>query len=524
MKYLLCFALIAAVFGTSYSYVTADNKQVPALPIPAGATVYPCSNFVSLYMNIRNHMAPNTCFLIKDGTYAFNTITVNISADHVYFIGESGDPSKVILTSNGFFADEAPDFDFFHIANNAHHVIFANITISETRQYAVKFNGLTNMGNILWHNVRFINNATRDIKGVGLMEAPACTVRYCHFENTKIPLITRCSDGSCASDGDYIAGMDIMSADSWAIHDSYFKNILGASGGGRAGVFMWNLCRNVWTERNTFVNCDRSVAYGNYSSGEISHDSSYIMNNFILPGAGNAIELYYTRRVRVFNNTLYGATTTGSIIYGNASGGGANTYGEIKNNILNGSISNQNATAPDTATNILVSRGNAAILARWFPNAATGDFHFSSDTCRPLNRGTALAQVTLDWDNAPRIGTLDIGADEYNNNTPIQFMPEEITTIQEAYLSPASPNPFNPVTCVRYGIATAEAGTPCEIAILSLEGRLIRTLRSGPAFPGTYAIQWDAKDDNGFQVASGAYLIWLTVGSKGSTTRAVFMK
>ncbi|OGK01212.1 MAG: hypothetical protein A2519_22430 [Candidatus Raymondbacteria bacterium RIFOXYD12_FULL_49_13] len=155
---------------------------------------------------------------------------------------------------------------------------------------------------------------------------------------------------------------------------------------------------------------------------------------------------------------------------------------------------------------------------------ANGDLHIKSDTCRPVNRGISLPEVTVDWDNAPRTGTLDIGADEFGNGSLIQSFDPRLTNLDDVYLSPAQPNPFNPHTLVQYGITNAGSGKPFECAVFSTSGKLIRMLKRGAAIAGNYALQWDAKDDNGVQVASGAYVIKLVAGGKSVTTNVVFMK
>jgi len=525
VKTILSVACVLGSFLFTQAYTTADGKEVPPYPIPT-TNVVRCSSFVSLYLALRSQASNRTYLITKDTLYNFNTATISIDSPGIKIIGASGDPTNCIIKGNGFENNNSVDFDLIRLQGGAHHVVFANITIAESRCHGVKYNGAGNAGTV-FHNVRFINCGERDIKGPVTVDAPNCTLRYCHLENTKIPEATRCVGTPCDGQddmGNYIAGIDIMSADSWVIHDSYFKNILGVSGGGRAGIFMWNGCRNVWAMRNTFINCDRSIAFGNYSSSSVSHDTSYILNNFIVPGVGNAVELYWTRKVRVFNNTLYSPYNNGSIIYGTTPTGN-NADGDIRNNILfSGTISNTNSTPPDTSNNIILTRSLATVVSRWFPNNATGNLHLSSDTCRPVNRGVSLPQVTDDWDNTARTGTIDIGADEFGNTSAISYLPSETGPIKQGYLSPATPNPFNPSTVVRYGVANSDWGKRFTITVISADGSTVRTLKAGTAFPGSYAVAWDARDNTGKIVSSGAYAVRLSVGEKSMSTRVVFMK
>jgi hypothetical protein len=50
-------------------------------------------------------------------------------------------------------------------------------------------------------------------------------------------------------------------------------------------------------------------------------------------------------------------------------------------------------------------------------------------------------------------------------------------------------------------------GTPFEIHVLDVRGRLLRRLYSGPLAPGPHAIAWDRRDARGREVAAGLYIV-----------------
>jgi hypothetical protein len=52
------------------------------------------------------------------------------------------------------------------------------------------------------------------------------SVRYCHFENTKVP------PADWLYGGDYIAAIDMMALDGWTFSDNVFRDIKGRNGGG----------------------------------------------------------------------------------------------------------------------------------------------------------------------------------------------------------------------------------------------------------------------------------------------------
>jgi hypothetical protein len=64
------------------------------------------------------------------------------------------------------------------------------------------------------------------------------------------------------------------------------------------------------------------------------------------------------------------------------------------------------------------------------------------------------------------------------------------------------PNPFNPVTSIRFDVPRESAVT---IRIYDVAGRLVRTLVDGMINPGRHSEAWDGRDDHGEDVGSGVY-------------------
>jgi hypothetical protein len=83
------------------------------------------------------------------------------------------------------------------------------------------------------------------------------------------------------------------------------------------------------------------------------------------------------------------------------------------------------------------------------------------------------------------------------------------------------PNPFNPQTTIEYSVARAGWAT---LAVYNSLGQLVRTLVAREAVPGTYAVQWNGRDDSGRLLASGAYLYKLNVGEFEETKRMLLLK
>ena len=83
------------------------------------------------------------------------------------------------------------------------------------------------------------------------------------------------------------------------------------------------------------------------------------------------------------------------------------------------------------------------------------------------------------------------------------------------------PNPFNPLTTVRFTLH--EAG-PVELAVFDVAGRRVATLVERPLDAGAHAETWNGTDDAGRRVASGVYLLRLAAGGRTAARKAVLLK
>jgi hypothetical protein len=96
--------------------------------------------------------------------------------------------------------------------------------------------------------------------------------------------------------------------------------------------------------------------------------------------------------------------------------------------------------------------------------------------------------------------------EEYNGKIP-----------QEFYLRQNFPNPFNPITNIRFEVPNS---TPVTINIYNAVGQLVTTLINGQAFaPGTYSVTWDASN-----VSSGVYFYQLKTDSFQQTMKMILIK
>lgn len=84
------------------------------------------------------------------------------------------------------------------------------------------------------------------------------------------------------------------------------------------------------------------------------------------------------------------------------------------------------------------------------------------------------------------------------------------------------PNPFNPVTRIRFGVPANEQKV--QLLIFDNLGKKIRTLISGPMSPGYHELIWRGVNDSNFPVSSGIYYIFYRGGSESFTRKVMLMK
>jgi len=83
------------------------------------------------------------------------------------------------------------------------------------------------------------------------------------------------------------------------------------------------------------------------------------------------------------------------------------------------------------------------------------------------------------------------------------------------------PNPFNPMTVIRYEIA--EPGR-VRVQVYNVRGALVRVLEDRVREPGRYEVGWSGEDDRGDRVASGVYFYRLTAPGFSQTRKMVLLK
>ena len=91
----------------------------------------------------------------------------------------------------------------------------------------------------------------------------------------------------------------------------------------------------------------------------------------------------------------------------------------------------------------------------------------------------------------------------------------------EFILYPNYPNPFNPVTTLRYDLPEDAL---VNISIYDMMGRQISTLVSSQQSAGFKSVRWNAINDKGAPVSAGLYLYTIRAGEFRQTKKMVLLK
>ena len=110
---------------------------------------------------------------------------------------------------------------------------------------------------------------------------------------------------------------------------------------------------------------------------------------------------------------------------------------------------------------------------------------------------------------------------EAPDNYVASLMVEKGITPNDFILSPAYPNPFNPVAHFDLIIPYGEF---VKMTVFDIVGREVTILKNGMMAPGQYKIAWHGIDKFGKSVSSGSYFLVMKYGEKTKVQKLGFLK
>jgi hypothetical protein len=393
----------AACVALVWSVRASAGPAVPPSPLPISGTVVRVATTQQL-QNAVASIASNTTILIAPGTYPLaSPLYVNGTFTNVAIRGATGNRDDVVLVGKGMTVDGGVPFGIW-TGGNVRGVTIADLTIRDVYSHPIILNGGTQSP--LIHNVRLVNAGQQFIKanpdgaGGGVDNG---VVEYSVMEY------------ATTSRDYYTNGVDVHTGDNWMIRHNLFRNIRAPQGqlAGPA-ILMWNGSTGTIADGNTFIDCQREIAFGLIERTPNDHAGGIVRNNFIYRAAtvagDSAIYVADSPGTQVLHNSiLVSGTYQNPIEYRFAHTTGV----VIANNVLDGRI-----TARDGATGS-VSGNDTTGAAALFVNPPAGDLHLRPGSLALINKiGTPLPNAGRDWDGHVRpAGTTDIGADEYGGST-----------------------------------------------------------------------------------------------------------
>ena len=104
---------------------------------------------------------------------------------------------------------------------------------------------------------------------------------------------------------------------------------------------------------------------------------------------------------------------------------------------------------------------------------------------------------------------------------PLASVHDIVTLPEELDLLPNYPNPFNPVTTMRFHLPE-----PAEVQLIVFDigGRQVRTLLYEERAAGYHEIPWDGTDALGNSVATGVYLARIEAAGASDVIKMIYLK
>jgi len=341
-----------------------------------------------------------------------------------------------------------------------------------------------------------------------LFQGVESAVIYCENSNSLI-MNNEFTNGSLGNG--YVLGGYILSKNSnLTIKNNRIEN--GYVGFAEPSGYIVSVNSENIIESNIIINPSMGYCVICAAISILDGSNCIIRNNLIFQAYGDgfgavvASESQYVSH----NNTFI----SNSVGYANLSSDGI-----VSNDIIYGS---SNTVYLDESSTIQVSYSD--IDGGWegegnidtdplFVAPDSGDFHLQA-TSPCIDAGDPSSPLDPD-------GTIaDMGA-FYFEQTTVGFHEDLVILPNKIYLYQNHPNPFNPVTTLRYDLPEDAL---VNITIYDMMGRQVSTLVSSQQTAGFKSVRWNATNDKDAPVSAGLYLYTIQAGEFRQTKKMVLLK
>ncbi len=208
-----------------------------------------------------------------------------------------------------------------------------------------------------------------------------------------------------------------------------------------------------------------------------------------------------------------------------------------------GGITCENSAYPLVEANKVWNNNNGIA----FVDNANADMDPCSGSCPPCSQGNSfkgnsgyhfsnLTSTTIDakcnyWGKTTPAPAKFYGPVDYtpylgSDPLPVSQQPEPPSAdekLPKVYkLTGNSPNPFNPVTTIRYEVPAP--GGHVHVRVYNVQGQLVRELVNEVVAPGYHDVVWNGVNERGSEVASGVYFLQMTAPSFQAARKMVMLK
>jgi len=154
------------------------------------------------------------------------------------------------------------------------------------------------------------------------------------------------------------------------------------------------------------------------------------------------------------------------------------------------------------AGEVVLGSASFRVVSTQSPDLSDADFALISGDLLVVPTATTTSLVGYE---------ASLGTRELNVRSPVL----------EMELAQNYPNPFNPSTTIAFALDSEKAAS---LRVYDVRGALIRTLADKRLGAGIHRLEWDGRDDNGQEVASGVYFVRLTAGSFSDRKKMMLLR
>jgi hypothetical protein len=310
---------------------------------------------------------------------------------------------------------------------NAQNVILADLSVGEVYWHAIDLEALEGAQQVHMYHCHFFNAGEQIIKSNPTSNSGVdnCTLEYCLVEYTNGPSVIDHGGGT-----GYTAALHAHEAHNWVISNNLFRNFHTSDSTVTwysPTILMWNHSAGTIVEGNTFIDCDRAVAFGlQQVTDGYDHQGGVIRNNFVYQhpglfsdarraGSDGQLLVYDSPGTQVYHNTVL---TNNNSRY-SIEVRWANTGVAFDNNLADAPLNARDGGVYSAIGNYL------SATPAFFVNPSNADLHLvdgPATRAYVIDQAPVRAGATSDWDGDPRPSgsAPDVGADELlqGSNTP----------------------------------------------------------------------------------------------------------